>query len=305
LQLPASREANACDYSQPGASPENKRCPICDGPGLRLFVKHGYWIRSCVACAHQFTELQPPGDHVERVYGSDYFHGGGSGYPDYLGEAEILRLHGQRYGRLLAGYAQAGNVLDVGAAAGFILQGLQDTGWRGVGIEPNQEMAHFARTQLRLQVSEGALEEFETHDQFDVISMIQVAAHFRDVRKAFQVAAALTRPSGFWLIETWSTQSWTARVLGSHWHEYSPPSTLNYFSPEGLRCLSAQFGFRQVARGRPVKRINGAHAKSLLQYKLGGSRLERFAAATAGFIPDRISIPYPSEDLFWALFRRS
>lgn len=280
-------------------------CPICHGPMRRLFTHQGHWILGCEACRHRAAELAPCAYHVERIYDDQYFQGGGAGYTDYLSEARILRAHGQKYGDLLARYMTPGTLLDVGAAAGFVLKGFLDQGWRGEGIEPNPRMAEYARTHLGLHVATGALEQFEGERQYDLVSMIQVVAHFVDPRRALQVAAEKTRAGGCWLIETWNRESWTARAFGKHWHEYSPPSVLHWFSPEGLGRLAGQLGFREIARGRPAKWIEGAHAKSLLRYRLEGSRLGQLVAGAVGLIPDRISIPYPAEDLFWALYRKS
>jgi SAM-dependent methyltransferase len=280
------------------------RCVICFQGTRRLFMRHGYWILSCKGCGHRQTEIRLSRDQVDRIYDDHYFSGGGDGYPNYLSEAAILRRHGQYYGRLLSTYMPAGTALDVGAAAGFILQGLQDAGWKGTGLEPNKDMVERA-TELGLEVHRGTLEEFESADRFDLITMIQVVPHFAEVRKALEVAATITAPSGFWLIETWNRDSLVARLLGKQWHEYSPPSTINYFSPSGLRALAAQFGFRQVASGRPQKRISGLHAKSLLKYKLDHSPLERIFPAVAACFPDRLSIPYPAVDLTWSLFQSS
>jgi SAM-dependent methyltransferase len=194
-------------------------------------------------------------------------------------------------------------VLDVGAAAGFVLRGFLDSGWRGRGIEPNPRMADHARVRLGLSVDVGTLEGYRRDERYDLVSMIQVVAHFYDLRKAFQQAARVTRPGGFWLVETWDRESWTARLLGKGWHEYSPPSVLHWFSPEGLKRLAEQFGLREVARGRPPRRIGGAHAKSLLRHKLKGTRLERLTSGLLGIIPDRLAVPYPGDDLFWALFQ--
>ena len=68
-----------------------------------------------------------------RVYRDDYFNGGGAGYSDYASEAEMLRGRGRDYGFKLARHARPGRMLDVGAAAGFILQGFVDQGWSGIG----------------------------------------------------------------------------------------------------------------------------------------------------------------------------
>jgi SAM-dependent methyltransferase len=198
-----------------------------------------------------------------------------------------------------------GLVLDIGSAAGFILKGFQERGWSGCGIEPNPRMAEYASTQLGLDVEVGTLEQFQSSERYDLISMIQVVAHFYDLRKALQVAMEITRPAGFWLVETWDRESLMARVLGKHWHEYSPPSVLHWFSPEGLKRLAGQFGFSEVARGRPSKRLNGAHVKSLLGYKLQSSRLGELTAGLLDVIPDHLAIPYPAYDLFWILFQKS
>lgn len=269
-----------------------------------LFLKGRYWIAGCIDCGHQSTD---PGDlsgHVERVYGDEYFAGGGAGYSDYLAEEEILRRHGRRYGRLLRRYMPPGAVLDVGAAAGFVLQGLVDAGWSGWGLEPNLRMSDHARTHLGLRVATGTLESFRTEERFDLVTMIQVAAHFTDLHESFQAASELTRPDGFWLIETWNRESWTARIFGRHWHEYSPPSVVHWFTPATLRGLAARFGFREIARGRPAKWLNGAHAVSLLHDKLGGSLPGRLLSRAGKLIPHNIPLPYPGDDLFWMLFRK-
>jgi SAM-dependent methyltransferase len=279
-------------------------CPICDAPTRRLFKKYGYWIRVCETCFHQFAELSPTLAHAEQVYGDEYFEGGGAGYPNYLGEAKILRSHSRRYSKILARYMQPGTMLDVGAAAGFILQGFTDGGWTGRGIEPNPRMAEYGRMHLGLPIETGTLEEFKTSDCYDLITMIQVIPHFFALKSALQTAEKVTKPNGYWLIETWNRESLMARIFGKNWHEYSPPSVLHWFSPSGLQNLTTQFGFREIARGRPSKWIQASHGKSLLGYKLKGSTLGKLAMKVVNLIPDDLSIPYPSEDLFWALYQK-
>jgi SAM-dependent methyltransferase len=196
-------------------------------------------------------------------------------------------------------------MLDVGAAAGFILQGFVESGWQGCGIEPNQQMVNYGNQTLGLSLEVGSLEDFVNSDRYDLISMIQVISHFFDLQKALATAAAMTNPNGYWLIETWNRDSWTAKISGQNWHEYSPPSVLHWFSPQDLEQLAAQFGFYKIASGRPEKWINGAHVKSLLRYKLGRSPFGKLLNKMLGIIPDQLLIPYPAEDLFWILFQKS
>lgn len=280
------------------------QCPICRSASRQVFQKHSYGIRQCENCGHRFCELEPSVEHVRTVYGDGYFTEGGAGYSDYLSEMELLVAHGTRYGRLLQRYTTPGRVLDIGAAAGFILKGLQSQGWQGIGLEPNATMAQHGQQTFGLDIRVGTLETFESSEQFKLISMVQVVAHFYELQKAFQSAAALTEPGGYWLIETWNKDSWMARLLGENWHEYSPPSVLHWFSPASLTRLASQFGFSLIARGRPEKWLKGAHAKSLVRYKLETSRLGRAGAGLLDIIPDGIRIPYPTFDLFWAIYQK-
>jgi SAM-dependent methyltransferase len=280
------------------------RCPLCSGPSRPRFAKHGVGIRDCERCGHRFADLPAGDDHVARTYGDDYFAGGGAGYRDYLAEGPILRDRGRWYARLLARHAAPGRALDVGCAAGFWLAGLVDAGWSGSGIEPNARMAAHARDVLGLDVRAGALEGLDARAAFDLVSLIQVVAHLRDVRGTLAVAARAVKPGGHLLVETWDRDSLSARWLGRHWHEYSPPSVLHWFSADSLSRLGAELGLVELGRGRPRKRLLAGHAKSLLAHKYGDSGLGRAFLSVVAVVPDSLSLPYPGDDLFWMLFSK-
>jgi len=282
-------------------------CPVCAGESKRRFEKDGYWIRGCLNCRFEYLEELPAHDHVGKVYGDDYFFGGGAGYPNYAAGGDLVRAHGQRYAKVLSRYMRPGVVLDIGAAAGFFLAGLSDGGWQGEGLEPNGSMARFGRDALGMHIFKGTLEDLPTDvktRQYDLVSMVQVVPHFFDIHAAFRAASTITKPGGFWLVETWNVRSLSARVFGQQWHEYSPPSVLRWFTPKNLTTLCEVYGFSRVANGRPRKWISGAHVKSLLNHKLTLFPLN-LAKPLLRLVPDRFPIPYPSEDLFWLLLRKT
>ncbi len=165
-------------------------------------------------------------------------------------------------------------------------------------------MAEHARQQ-GLQVFTGTLENFQTNDQYDLVTMIQVLPHFYDIKRALAVASEITKQNGYWLVETWNRDSLFARIFGTAWHEYSPPSVLNYFSSGGLKKLAVQYGFNKVAQGRPKKRLSGRHAKSLICYNVKGTSRNHFFQGIVNLIPDQVIIPYPAFDLIWTLFQKS
>lgn len=261
----------------------------------------GYALYDCAQCGHRFAPLSGGATHVSAVYGDHYFTEGGAGYSDYLGEETLRRAAGSWYGKLFSQFTKPGEVLDVGAAAGFILKGLVDTGWKGMGLEPNARMAAHARDQVGVDVRVGSLETLNVHRSFDAVTMIQVIGHFYDLRGALERAASVTRPGGYWLIESWDRGSLPARWLGKRWHEYSPPSVVQWFTRESLAGLVGQFGFREVALGLPPKQIRVSHALELIRYKVGLGGVKALKAL------DRLgwAVPYPPLDLFWGLYRKA
>lgn len=280
-------------------------CPLCRDDSLKLFQKHGIWIRECAVCRHRFANPETLDDHVEQIYGDDYFFNGGAGYDNYLSEAGLLVPHGRRYGRLLSRHGAGKSLLDVGAAAGLILKGLADEGFSGRGVEPNNTMATFAQTELKLDVVASSFEDFESDTQFDVLTVIQVMGHFIAPVDVVQKLHRLTKPGGLCLVETWDAGSWPARMLGSNWHEYSPPSVLQWFSRGSLKQLFECCEFEEVATGRPQKWINASHVCSLIDHKLPQTRWADAVRSGLRRIPARLNLPYPSDDLFWTLFRRN
>ena len=269
------------------------------------FTKNKFRILRCKNCNHHFTELVLSPEKVNEIYSDSYFYDGGDGYSDYTSEGKILVKHGEYYARKISKYINPGNILDVGAAAGFILKGFENTGWHGTGIEPNKNMVDYGIKNLGIDLQTGTIESFNPGLKFDLIIMIQVIAHLFDLNKSMKNVYDLLKPEGFVLIETWNRNSLTARFFGLQWHEYSPPSTLNYFSEKTLDILLTGNNFHKIDTGRPQKKIMSSHAKSLLKHKIQDSRSMKIFYRLVNLIPDNAIIPYPAEDLFWALYKKN
>ena len=272
-------------------------CPLCESPSNFVFPAKGINILDCDNCDHRFAQMDADEESVEVVYDDGYFNGGGAGYPDYNAEADLLIKRGQMYADRIKRYTQPGRMLDVGSACGYILKGFLELGWRGIGLEPNESMVRGARTRLGVPVLQGTLESIESHGKFDLITMIQVVGHFYDPVKAFTTAHSLLEDNGLMLIEGWNREALSARMFGQRWHEYSPPSVRQWYSPDSLTEFLDRIGFEKIAHGRPPKHISGRHAKSLLKYHVGSSRI-------FDVIPDTLTIPYFADDLYWILYRK-
>ena len=277
-------------------------CEACLCETAPLYNVSGVWYDRCAQCGLTQVGDDTAPATVDDVYDDHYFYGGGAGYPNYTAEAQILRMHGQRYARLLSRYTRPGRLLDVGGAAGYIAQGFHDYGWSATVLDPNKTMIAIAAS-LAEEADLGTLETFTTKRPYDLVLMLQALPHFMNLREALHAARAATTLDGYWLVETWNSDSLTARVLKAQWQEFSPPSVRRIFTLKSLDRLFSDYFFVRIAMGRPQKWLLGSHAKSLLAYKATQSSVMRLASSIAHYLPDSFRIPYPGEDLFWALYQ--
>lgn len=267
--------------------------------------KHGFTIYECKNCGHRFSEISNCDDHINSVYSDSYFFKGQQGYPNYLDQKEILLKYGRNYSRILSKYINPGKIFDVGSAAGFILKGFEENGWHCTGIEPNHRMAEFGREALNLDIKTGDLESYHTNETYNVVSLIQVIGHLHNLDTAVDKIKHLLNAGGLVIIESWDMDSIYAKLMGRHWHEYSPPSVINWFSDKTLSALFANRGFTLLAKGRPSKKISIRHGISLLK-----STTPNFLSKdnVLGFFEKRLghfTIPYPPFDLKWYIFKKN
>lgn len=282
------------------------KCVICNGRTEKVFSVEKYEVVQCIDCTHRMLNIDYLELDIENIYSDVYFFGGKGGYPNYFEEEDILTEGGRYYAKKLGKYMERpGSVLDVGAAAGFILKGLTEFGWEGYGVELNDMMARYARDQFGLKVETSSIESFRTDRQFNVICFIQIIAHLSNPNKVIQTSMNMLSEGGFILIETWNYRSLTARLFGKCWHEYSPPSVLHWFSRDSLNRMMGQFAFELIASGHPKKYLSWNHAKTVMSGRLDNHALFRALKMLFSLVPDNIRVPYPAEDLLWFLFKRT
>lgn len=276
----------------------------CSNERNALFNKNGYDVFDCKKCLRRFSELEDVENHLSKVYSDDYFFNGKDGYPNYLDEKEILIKYGEKYAKIISHFTLPGNVLDVGSAAGFILKGIESQGWNCFGIEPNATMAAYAKNELHLNIHIGDMETYAPDIKFDLISLIQVIGHFFNLDKAIKNIYNLSNAKGLVLVESWNMNSLYSRAMGTHWHEYSPPSVVNWFSNKSINRLFVEHGFKLIGSGYPLKRINLKHAVSLIGNNTSDFRFKR---QLLGFLQQsvgKIVLIYPPFDLKWYVFQK-
>jgi len=272
-------------------------CPICNQSSSPIHKIQGYTILACQKCGHQFIPKLHHPNEIEKIFDDSYFFGDVE-YSDYLHNNQTLVKQGEWYAKLLHSYCKPGRLLDVGAAAGFLLKGFTSQNWKGMGLEPNASMVRYGKERLGLNMKQGYLENSQLDQIFDLITMVQVLPHFYDIRQALENLTKITRPGSLLLIETWDRNSLIAKIFGKRWHEYNPPSARHWFTKGEVITLLKQYHFELMDMGRPAKKIDSSRIRSRISKKPGYKWL-------SNLIPKGIQLPYFGDDLFWAIFRKT
>jgi 2-polyprenyl-3-methyl-5-hydroxy-6-metoxy-1,4-benzoquinol methylase len=174
-------------------------------------------------------------------------------------------------------------LLDVGCAAGFLLDELRRRGWEVCGVELSADLCHYARSQLGLDVFCGELRDSPWPPaSFDVVTVIGTIEHVLDPDGLVAATCRLLVPGGLLVILTENLENPIARYWPSAWNGFMPPEHLYHFTPATLGQLLARHG-ATVAEVLPLR--------SQLRAALGGAipAGDPEARHTNGAAPSRLS----------------
>lgn len=227
----------------PEAAPQAP-CRLC-GASASAFMQHGeFAILRCAACGFMFAA---PPEHYDfdAVYSDDAYWTGGRdwGYPDYDQEwnaskrFQLAQL--ERLGRLI----QPGRMFEVGCAAGYFLKAAQARGWRVAGVELSEMMRRRCAQVVDCPLYGSLAEAAASASRFDCVVMLEVIEHLPEPLNFLRQVRALMAPGGVLALSTPNFGAPEAMRNPAHFHWFSPPAHVSYFTAATLRDCVARAGF--------------------------------------------------------------
>ena len=183
-------------------------CNLCgarDIEELSLRDRHGRYLRTtiCRRCGLVWSNPRPTEEAVRRYYSHEY-------RLDYLGRLKpSLRLIA-RSGRAALSRCHALRpflrpddiILDVGAGGGELVYMLRQLGFDAQGIEPDQEYAKHARSELSVPVRTGFVQTVSfPPNSFTFVTMYHSLEHMEDPAGVLSMLRAWIAPGGSLLVE--------------------------------------------------------------------------------------------------------
>lgn len=152
-------------------------------------------------------------------------------------------------------FPQPGAVLDIGAHCGEFLDTFP-TGWRKVALEPMQQAA---RTIQNATVWNSFLEDADLgSSEFEVISAFDVFEHLPEPDLAMARIARALKPGGLFIMETGTSDAWTARRFRGAWYYVNYLEHFQVWNQLSLSQLFDQNGMNLVSAERVYHRIPNA-----------------------------------------------
>ena len=234
-------------------------CPVCTSGGPRALLHRqrfqegllgeGYDVVVCAACGAGFADGIPSQAELDRYYEErskyTYAHAAGaeSSYDFKRFEliADQIEAHVPD---------KTARILDIGCATGGLLAVLRRRGYTNVlGSDPSATCAEAARRLYGIEVKTATLSQHAAWtERFDVVLLVGVLEHVREVRAAVQIVAGLLAPSGKFYCAQPDVEAF-AECYNAPYQQFSTEH-VNFFSRVSLGALLASAGLtpKQVWR---------------------------------------------------------
>lgn len=218
---------------------ENINCPICEiNDTLPLYTKAGFKIVKCKICGLIYVNPQPSPKELKEEYKGNYSQG-------YIDKKESKQNRAKKILKGVCKYKRAGNFLDVGCSAGFILEAARKRGFVVFGCEISPIALKFAREKLNLNIKAAFLNEANyPSDYFDVITMYNLLEHIPNQGPFLREVNRILKKDG--IVEIWTPDMGhiKSKIKKERWASLIPPEHLFYFTKKTIKLLLEKNGLR-------------------------------------------------------------
>lgn len=232
-----------------------ERCFIC-GADIRLLydfprVQKSFSIYKCNGCGHSRTFPEPDISTLKSLYSKrsrrrneNYGREYSSAFLERLKEWLIIRPLLLKLKRFF-GYIKTPTLLDVGCATGWITDVSSRMGFNASGLEANPFLADVARKKFKLEIYEGFLEELDTENKFDAVTMFHVLEHMVDPHSALKTINNLLNDKGKLMIVVPNGESLGTKIFRENYN-WNVRHHVSYFSKRSLRIILEESGFKVI-----------------------------------------------------------
>ena len=232
------------------------KCPLCKS-GLFLNAlevkdhavsKELFIVCKCTNCKVQFTNPRPKSDHIGRYYDFPeyYSHDDSAKNLTQLIYQSIRKIAIKRKVDLINSLVQEkGKLLDYGCGTGEFLKQAKIEGWNVSGIEPNEKASKLASQKISNKIF-SELDDLDSNQSFDVITLFHVLEHVHKLRKTVKSLLRPLKSSGYLVVAIPNPESYDAKNYGDSWAGWDVPRHLYHFNSDAMKSFQEFFDLELV-----------------------------------------------------------
>lgn len=213
-------------------------CLVCLNKSLEyLYEKSSYTIYRCPNCTTHLIFPLPSDEEIMNFYADDYSSG-------YIKNKAYKQKEAKKIIRRINKKIAIGNLLEIGASAGFNLAEAQSFGWKVYGTEYSDDGIAFAKQSYGIELFKGDLSDaYYPDNYFDAIIAYNVIEHIKSIHDFMREIQRIAKPGCIVEIQTCKTEHIIVQILKQKWKAYKPVEHIIYFTTKSLTYLFEKYEF--------------------------------------------------------------
>lgn len=206
-------------------------------------------------------------------------------------------LQAQKLLKIVQKYQPHGQLLDIGAGSGILVEQALKIGYQAEGVEPSKWLQKQAQ-QYELPVYLGTFPHSELKDSYDIVTVVDVIEHVSNPVNLLSNIYDIISEQGILIVVTPDVDSFMARFLGWKWWHFRI-AHIGYFNQNTLNMALAKLGFELLNMKRPTWYFTADYLfERVMKY------LPSFVRIPAPNFLKKIIIPLNLGDSLLGIYRR-
>lgn len=221
-----------------------RQCPICASSEVGLYCQRdSAEYHLCSSCGVIYQSPLPSQASMIGYVEEEYQSGQ---YRDYVSSRAMKLQHFEARLRQLGDGVRPGRLLDVGCSCGYFLEVAAAAGFDVHGVEFSRSAIRAAAPSIQSRIVEGTLEQAATLGPFDVISAFDLLEHVHDPHGFLRQCRALLAGGGTLVVSTPDTDHFLRPLMRARWPMLQPMQHLHLFSRRAMHQILEASGFRDI-----------------------------------------------------------
>jgi len=213
-----------------------------------FYTQETFAIQQCTRYGLRITNPRPNEDALGAYYKTEnYLSHSDRNVTLFDKMYHFIKKYNLNHKRsLVEKFHTSGKIIDIGCGTGAFLGQFDNSRWKRLGFEPDDEAREIAKKVQGIEVNDLSVLNNLTDAKAEVITMWHVLEHVTRINEQLSQIKKLLAKDGILVIAVPMSNSYDANYYGNYWAAYDVPRHLYHFTKETLEQLLLKHGFRLV-----------------------------------------------------------